>query len=507
MAVDADISIEFSNPVANDAAIASDTYTGGTDLGVQQSGDLTVRYALTSIAIQRSPRFGPDAGTWTDLVAPVDTELDLTGGGSLHEAPAASFRWDADCRADGVLSPRRLLINSRTPYSVTVGSSRERPGGGRRRSRLSMLRTNEAAGRAMARARLRLDGVRAAARRFGAVLGWERLVALGPGAGHDQWLRHACRAGVRVRSRWSRRVRARSTSVSRSATAYLLVDGSGTAGTYTVEAYRGLTLVDTQTIGPATSGEVTLSAPLDAGMTRVVLRAHPAAGSSTAVGLLGLQICAIAYLTCADATYVVGRAARCGTEGGGGTTVGGAGKLAFLPNTDYVVTPTVTVTISHRTAGAKTLTLTQPAYFRTKGLVGLNTVANVGDELTPYVAAAYPQGGSFPLYREEPVALAFTEDMSNLLPVDRTPAPGDPPEKTQLMQLTLTVERVGSTDGLIRLSSADTDWLTAHGGPLTKPGPPFLSSLFATLLVRRATSLDAQVLEIRERAGGDRVRR
>ena len=277
-------------------------------------------------------------------------------------------------------------------------------------------------------------------------------------------------------------------------TTYLLVDGSGMTGTYTVEAYRGLTLVDTQTIGPATSGEVTLSAPLDAGMTRVVLRAHPAAGSSTAVGLLGLQICAIAYLTCADATYVVGRAARCGTEGGGGTTVGGAGKLAFLPNTDYVVTPTVTVMISHRTAGAKTLTLTQPAYFRTKGLVGLNTVANVGDELTPHVAAAYPQGGSFPLYREEPVALAFTEDMSNLLPVDRTPAPGDPPEKTQLMQLTLTVERVGSTDGLIRLSSADTDWLTAHGGPLTKPGPPFLSSLFATLLVRRATSLDAQVL-------------
>src|SRR5262249_47935574 len=35
-----------------------------------------------------------------------------------------SFRWDADSRADGVLSPKRLLINTRTPYSLTVGSTR-----------------------------------------------------------------------------------------------------------------------------------------------------------------------------------------------------------------------------------------------------------------------------------------------------------------------------------------------------------------------------------------------
>ena len=49
--------------------------------------DLTVRYALKSVSIQRSPRFGPGAGTWTDLVAAADTELDLSGGGSVHTAP------------------------------------------------------------------------------------------------------------------------------------------------------------------------------------------------------------------------------------------------------------------------------------------------------------------------------------------------------------------------------------------------------------------------------------
>jgi hypothetical protein len=287
----------------------------------------------------------------------------------------------------------------------------------------------------------------------------------------------------------------------------LVVDASTADESYTVEGYRGLALVASQPIAPSASGTIMLTAPAAAGLTRVVLRARAAATSlaspaglgavavsSAGKGPLGLQISEITYLTAAEAAYVIGRVTRCGSHGTGGTTVGGAGKLAFLPNHDYVVTPTITVTLTHRTAGSKTLTLTQPAYFRTKGLVGLNSVANVGDELRPYIASAYPQNGTFCLYRGEPVAVAFTEDMSSLLPVDRVPAPGDPPEKTQLMSLTLTVERVGSTEGLLRLSAADTDWLTAHGGPLVNPGPPFRSGVFTTALVRRAVSLDAQVL-------------
>jgi hypothetical protein len=494
VAVDADISIEFSNPVANDAAVATDTYTGGSDLGVQQSGDVTVRYALASIAIHRSPRFGPWAGTWTDLIAPNDTELDVTGGGTLHAVPAVSFQWDADCRADGLLSPRRLLINSRTPYSLTLGSSQNDqqavagdpgfPCCGRTKPPPVRWHTIDFV--------LMMAGLRLApSERFSDDGDWWHwtqapvtINGFGTLAGVVSAFVPASATGITGSVDFSEPVR----------TTYLIIDGSGVAGTHTVEAYRGLALVDTKTIDAATTGEVSLSAPVNAGMTRVVIRAHPAPDTSANPTPHGLQISAIAYLTCAEATYTIGRVARCGSHGTGGTTVGGAGKLAFLPNTDYVVTPTVTVTLSHRTGGAKTLTLTQPAYFRTKGLVGLNSVANVGDELRPYIASAYPQNNSFQLYREEPVALAFTEDMSSLLPVDRTAAPGDPPEKTQLMRLTLTVERVGSTEGLVRLSAADTDWLTAHGGPLPTPRPPFLSGVFTTALVRRAASLDPQVL-------------
>ena len=175
--------------------------------------------------------------------------------------------------------------------------------------------------------------------------------------------------------------------------------------------------------------------------------------------------------------------------------VGGAGKLAFLPNYDYAVTPTIEITVSHATGGSKSLTIAEPAFFRTKGLLGLNSSPNVGDELTPYVASTYPPNRSVPLYRSEPVALAFTEDMSNLLPVDRVAAAGDPPEKAQLMQLALSVDRIASTNGALRLTSPGDDWLTANGGAVVVAGrPPFRNGLFSSLGVRKAASSDVQVL-------------
>src|SRR5262249_59573174 len=106
---DAAVAINFTNPVANDMAVAGDTYTAAGDAGEQKVQDMSVRYGLKSVAVRRSPRFGPSAGTWTDLVTVSDTALDLSGGGTVHVAPALSFRWDADARADGVLAPKRPL--------------------------------------------------------------------------------------------------------------------------------------------------------------------------------------------------------------------------------------------------------------------------------------------------------------------------------------------------------------------------------------------------------------
>ena len=493
VAVDADVCIQFTNPVANDAAIATDTYVGGNDPGVQQVQNLTVRYALKSVSIQRSPRFGPGAGTWTDLVAAVDTELDVSGGGTLHAAPAVSFRWDADSRGDGLLSPTRLLMNSRTPYSLTVGSSLND----------QQALTND-------------PGFPCCGRRKPPPMRWCRLdfTALSSGlrlpaseqftVSGDWW--HWTSPPVTINGFASLTgsvvalPQATAGSVDFARPVYAVqvrLDASAVAGTWTLEAYRGLALADSQTVEASTTGTISLRAPVDAGFTRLVLRPHPAAvalASSVGPMLRGLQVAEISYQTCAEAVIAIGGFVRCGSGGNPGTDVGGAGKLAFLPNHDYAVTATVEVTVSHTSGGSRSLTMSQPAYFRTKGLLGLNAVANVGDELRPYVASTYPQNGTFRLYGSEPVALAFAEDMSNLLPVDRVPAPGDPPEKAQLMTLTLAVDRVASTEGVQRLTAPGPDWLTVHGGIVQPPGLPLVAEGFVRALVRRAASQDARVV-------------
>ena len=83
------------------------------------------------------------------------------------------------------------------------------------------------------------------------------------------------------------------------------------------------------------------------------------------------------------------------------------------------------------------------------------------------------------LYRREPVVLAFDERFSTLLPVDRTPAPGDPAERTQLLEWVLAVEQA---DGL-RLSVPTADWIVAHRG--TAPPPrPWMPRVIDNVLVR-----------------------
>jgi len=501
--VDADIAITFTNPVSNDAGIATQSYPITDDPGAQQVQDLTVRYALKSVQIQRSPRFGPQVGTWTDLVAADDTALDT--GGTIHAVPAVSFAWDADTRADGVVSPTRLLINCRTPYSVTVASSQN---------------DEEALGNDDGFPCCQLDPVK------GFQIPWHDLswTTAQPGlrlpvsqpfrGGGGLWSWSAPPTTMQGVGAYAGRIVA--LVLPGPSTLLGSVDLTDPAVTFdaqllpmsaritcTLTGYHGLDAVTTQTVtGDGTATTVSLVGSVTTPLTRVTLEVAVAWPQPDIVvvnpwgplGVPAVMVYDLQYQSLADVLSVMARKQRC-SNSGAGSGVGGAGKLAFLPNYDYAVTPTIEITVSHATGGSKSLTLAEPAFFRTKGLPGLNSSPNVGDELTPYVASTYPPNRSVPLYRTEPVALAFTEDMSNLLPVDRVAAPGDPPEKAQLMQLALSVDRVASTNGALRLTAPGDDWLTTHGGAVVVPGqPPFRNGLFSSLAVRKATSSDAQVL-------------
>lgn len=500
VAVDVDIAITFTNPLANDAAIATQSYPVTTDPGLQTVQNLSVRYALKSVAIQRRPRFG--GGGWTDLVAAVDTALDL--GGNIHATPAVSFAWDADSRADGVVSPNRLLINCRTPYSVMTSSSQN---------------DEEALGNDDGFPCCRLDPVK------GFQIPWHDLswtvaatgvrlpVAEAFSAGGGLWSWTAAPATMNGVGGYAGRI-----------VAVDLLDANALRGsidltdpavtfaaqilpmsariTCTLTGYHGLMPVATQTVAAnANPTAVTLNGTVTTPITRVTLTAvvaepavAPHAVSVNPWGPLGVpavMVYDLQYQSLSDVLSVMGRRQRC-RNSGASSGVGGLGKLAFLPNYDYAVVPTVEMTVSHATGGSKSLTISQPSFFRTKGLPGLNASPNVGDELQRYVASSYPPVRSVPLYRSEPVAVAFTEDMSNLLPVDRVAAPGDPPEKAQLMRLALSVDRVASTDGALQLTSPGPDWLTDHGGAV-HVGPPFHNQGFAGLALRRAATQRGQV--------------
>ena len=106
----------------------------------------------------------------------------------------------------------------------------------------------------------------------------------------------------------------------------------------------------------------------------------------------------------------------------------------------------------------------------------------MGDELEPYVESVYPGTTPRLLYRTEPVVLAFDERFNSLLPVDRTPAPGDPEERTQLLEWVLAVDRA---DGG-RLSVTSADWVLANRG--TAPPRGVFRGSSTTFLCERGSA-------------------
>lgn len=142
------------------------------------------------------------------------------------------------------------------------------------------------------------------------------------------------------------------------------------------------------------------------------------------------------------------------------TAYEGKGKLFFLPNHEYELEVTTRISTKHVSLEAEAATLTEYAYFATKGLPGLNAAARTGEEIEPYVARAYT-GTRGLIYREEPVTLAFKEDFHLAVPLAVRP-PGSSPERMQLFRMAMTVrpETAGTTTSTY--TSATSDWIVAH---------------------------------------------
>ena len=75
--VDSTIALNFAVALGNETTVVPSTPPGaGRQTATPPAqNQLSSTYALTQIGIRRRPRFGPDAGVWTDLLAPADSEL------------------------------------------------------------------------------------------------------------------------------------------------------------------------------------------------------------------------------------------------------------------------------------------------------------------------------------------------------------------------------------------------------------------------------------------------
>jgi hypothetical protein len=498
VATDATVAINLTNPVSNDMGVAPETYGAAGDPGVQNVKDLTLRYGLKSIGVRRSPRYGSGAGTWTDFVSALDTALDLSG--NVHLAPALSIRWDADSRADGTLAPKRLLLNSSTPYTFATGASQNDEEALRHDAGYPCCNSSIVYKQQFPRPHVlsftgATPGTRLPARQQFSNGGvwWQWSVAPVPLAAHGITaatantvvaITHPAVSGVIGSADLPDPAMTLSCLLSWSAVVSTLA-----GPTVMLEGYAGVKLVASQQASLTAAGSATLrlSVPRDHAMTSVLLRTQQGAAPFI---YTTLQIEEVDYVTASENALFQGRLARCGSMATNG------GKLAFLPNYDYEVTLTTEVKVSTTADGERSSTVAETIYFRTKGLPGLNSVSNTGDEIEPYVESLYPPARAVLLYREEPVAIAFNEGMSTLLPVDRVSAPTDPPEKTQVMEMVLNIDRVGSTTGLARLTVPSGDWIDAHR--MTPPLRLFPRALApgidAKYGMRKAQSFDPLVM-------------
>ncbi len=480
VSVDATIVIDFSQPVSNDALIATSTYDGVTDAGVQKVQDITVRYGLSSIAIRRAPRFGPTAGVWSDFITDAQTGFSIGGA-----APQTlTFTWDHDTRADGKVAPKRLLVNSSAPYSFVTQAAQSDEESIRNDPDFPCC--NDVLKRAAVPKPRVLQfksipfGTRTPqSEKFSGENGawWRWSLATPPAVAPGD----PVFPGEHV-ARFSPRTSGAAGYADLADPAYqaqLELSWESFPGKLFFEAYAGLKLLAQQIADLHKPGSATLSlsvgnAPAN-GITRLLLRVeldsaarsgdltHLDPGTRPLPGLAGIGVFRISYTTLADALRYAGIVQRCrngGLVGPPGSDA--AGKLAFLPNHDYEIVVTGTVALGTPAQGTRTMSLSEAAYFRTKGLPGLNACANVGDDIRSHVATTYAPRRDIPLYREEPCVLAFENSLSAVLPIDRAPAAGDPPEKAQMFPLILNVDRVVSLDGLKRLTVPGDDWILAH---------------------------------------------
>jgi hypothetical protein len=475
VATDAEIAIDFSVPVDDGLALDG---TGVAAAGTQTSGDLTLRYEVIGYQVRRRPRFGADRG-WE----PVDTrrELPLDFSDPAGAELAGSFapqvlttRWDLTAAGSGEQLAKKLLINAETPFEfATRDHARDE----------QLVRANPA---------------------WPCCPAPEERVRRLAAAQHEADFRTALLGAATETTRTF----SASDSTLRLLRPYAVVVAAPTglpAGTQ-VAAFR---LGGAATIARAVLDEDAVRATVrlawdpapadlavlafDANGDEVArVRRSLATGSSFVdvaisgrgpirtfelhllvaqappTGAAYLYFDRAAYLGVDDYRRELVQEAACEErERRGDASAAGAGKVFFLPNHEYELGITTRVTISHPSVPEESAEVTEHVAFRTKGLPGLNAVTTIGEEVTPYTESIYT-GGRGVLYREEPVAVAYDERLSIVVPYEAR-RPGTGAEWATLLRYQLLVRPEVAVEAGTPMTTGSTDWIVEHRRPVLEP--------------------------------------
>ena len=464
VSVDSTIALDFKPSLDAPVSVVPDT---PDDVGTQQSAELKLRYELVEIGIRRRKRFGPQAGVWKDLLTPESTHVDSVEDLTALFTSDVRFEWDVDVIREGRTDTRRLLVNADTAYSLSTYSpegddvaATTFPGWPccnppRRPRRFHEVDFDDYA-----------PGVRPpASQRFTAsrsTFNWQGgpppVVAppiRAPAGSRPVFIHMAQRpAGPIAVASFDARAAV--------CEIYAYWGPAQPDNVFVVEAFDGLRIVAAAQapMGAASPPVIRISVPK--GMTSLLIRKL----GRVDVKEGDVELVRVRYRTMREELVDALHAAKCEADE---DRVHGAGLLAWLPNCDYEITTRVRVELDHERSGAQDATVEQKAFFRTKGLPGLNAVARVGDEVEPYVESRYPGPGAARLYRLESLAVAFSERFNLLLPVNRAPSTVE--EKSQILEWVLAVEKVGGVAGFERVTQTGEDWVVAHRGSVP-PVPP-----------------------------------
>lgn len=505
--IDSIIAINFKPSVDDNLTVGKNTPQGsGTQAATPPAqNDLSSKYELMEIGIRRRPRFGPEAGIWTALLAPADTRLETTAdlpvGSdiSAHFSSCISFEWDKDLTREEKTDPRRLLVNAMTPYTF-ISSNPEADEGLARNQPGWPCCTPADNEKACSKHLLSFDSIPLGVRvpiyqvfsNSVSTIHWIQSPYPVIGLSRVQPSSHAAKIDLRGEEDI---ILARIDFDIPTFRIEIFAHWSPihTIGDLFIEAYSGLKLVHQDIFSLS---QYTLANPisieLKEGMTSMLLR-RVGSGTDWMEVTGWVEITRVCYITVSEQLENIARKEKCKSQRN--QALSGSGKLAWLPNHDYEISLTTKVSLNHVKTKIQEAKIGQKVFFRTKGLIGLNAVKCIGDELEPYVESRYPRNLPFALYRSEPVALAFNEGFNILMPLDRAPSPDKPDEINQILEWVLVIDKVAGSGGSEKVSITSPDWIVSHRriiGPVVVPprNPKVIDATIMTTPIRQAVTLD-----------------